>query len=136
MRRYVIVLFLFPLYLIAQNTTYVSDPKGRIREHTVDFTHLILIVDIIPEQGMVKGNALYTFIPKQLKTDSVFLDGPGIIISNILLDKANARFKSDSAGITVYFNPPLTWEKEHSLEINYTAIPRKGIYFIGWNVQS
>lgn len=136
MQKWFITLLFLPIYLFAQtHITYVADPQGRIREHNVDFTHLQLTVEIEPAQGLVKGNALYTFIPKQQKTDSVFLDGPGILMNSVLLDDVSARFKTDSDGITVYFNPPLTWGSEHTLALNYSAIPRKGIYFIGWNVQ-
>ncbi|MFI5170980.1 MAG: M1 family metallopeptidase [Chitinophagales bacterium] len=117
---------------------YVPDMQGRIRDHNVDFISLDLDVRFEPMEGKVTGKAYYLFNALQTKVDSVFLDGPGILVQNILLDNIKTRFRSDSAGITVFFDPPLQRNIEltraqHSLEINYDAYPKRGIYFVGWN---
>lgn len=134
MRKYILILFLFPILAYTQTVSYIADPDGRIRNHNVDFTHLLLELTIDANLGSVAGVAHYTFIPKQQLVDSVFLDAPGILINAVTLDEKATRFKKDSAGVTVFFNPALQWETEHTLQIDYTATPKKGLYFIGWNV--
>lgn len=136
MRSILFILLLSTQIIFAQITSYVSDPKGRIREHNVDFTHLLLTLEITPEQGLINGKAEYQFTPKQMQIDSVFLDGPGILIKSITVNDKATRFTSDSAGITIFFNPKLTWGTQNILNIEYTAKPKKGLYFIGWNVNS
>lgn len=116
------------------NQCYRKDAGGLIREHNVDFRTLDLYVAFKPEDGLVEGRAFYTFAPIQPQVDSVFLDGPGIRVDNIELDANNTRFKIDSAGITVFFDPPLQRNAEHTLQIFYAANPKRGIYFNGWNV--
>ncbi len=135
MRKYFFLLLLIPVGAYTQTVSYISDPGGRIRPHNVDFTHLLLELSIDPYQGQVAGVAHYTFKPKQQLVDSVFLDAPGILFNAVTLDAQASRFKRDSAGVTIYFNPALQWDTEHTLQIDYTSTPRKGLYFIGWNVE-
>jgi aminopeptidase N len=120
----------------AEVNCYVPDPDAAIREHNVDFTRLNLNISFTPEDGALSGIADYTFFAIQPSVDSVFLDGPGILVQEIMLDNAKTRFKIDSAGITVFFNPPLKRNVEHRLKITYDATPKRGIYFVGWNYKN
>ena len=129
------VLF-FSASLFAQTEqlkSYITDPEGAIRDHNLDFLKLSLDVSFIPEDGKLIGKATYHFKPMQYRVDSVFLDGPGILIGNVRLNAAPVNFKMDSAGLTIYFNPVLDWNKEYELTIDYTAYPQRGIYFVGWD---
>lgn len=125
MRKYFFLLLLIPVGAYTQTVSYISDPGGRIRPHNVDFTHLLLELSIDPYQGQVAGVAHYTFKPKQQLVDSVFLDAPGILFNAVTLDAQASRFKRDSAGVTIYFNPALQWDTEHTLQIDYTSTPAK-----------
>lgn len=113
---------------------YLPDPKGLIREHNLDFISLDLHVSFTPEDRLVRGRAEYAVQSIQPQADSVFLDGPGIRVDEVTLDGAQTRFRTDSAGITVFFNPPLTRNQTHALHILYSANPKRGLYFNGWNV--
>ncbi|MFN0276129.1 MAG: M1 family metallopeptidase [Chitinophagales bacterium] len=135
------IIFLFiaiasALTLYTQNSPetscYIKDPRGSIREQTVDFQSLQLDVKFQPEKGKVFGIANYEFVPLRKKVDSLFLDGIQMKVSKLQLDGKPVKHKVDSAGITIYFQPSLIWEKQHKLLIDYEATPRKGIYFIGW----
>ncbi len=123
----------------AQTSTfncYVDDPGGHIRAHNADFISLDLALEFAPEDGKVSGVANYTFKAIQPATDSVFLDGPGILIDAVTFDGGKAKYHSDSAGITIFFDPPLERGAPHTLSIQYTAYPKKGIYFNGWKSTS
>ncbi len=117
---------------------FVSDAQGSIRDHNVDFISLDLELLLVPKEGKVSGEAEYEFRALQIKIDSLFLDGPGILVQNIKLDNINTKFRMDSAGITIFFDPPiqrfpLVNADIHTLKIKYDAYPKRGIYFTGWN---
>lgn len=135
---YAVFAFLFFMISVTnaqkeQINSYIDDPNGLIRDHNLDFIKLSLDVSFIPEDGKVIGTANYEFKPLQYQVDSVFLDGPGILIGSVKLNSDNTHFKMDSAGVTIYFNPVLDWNSTYQLTIEYTAYPKKGIYFVGWD---
>ncbi len=110
-----------------------ADPDGRYREHPLDFLHLLLEVSFAPKAGQVQGRATYSFEPIQPKVDSVYLDGPGISVQQVLLNGKVVRCDSVADGLLIRFGTPVVWKKKYKLEIQYSAVPEKGLYFIGWN---
>jgi hypothetical protein len=130
--------FLISLFSFSQDTSicYLRDPGGRIREHNVDFLKMKLDVKFNVKEGRVIGNVKYDFHPIQYLADTLFLDAPGIDIKKVLVDGIVDPFTIDSNGVTIRFPQPLDWNKRYKLEISYEATPRKGLYFIGWDVES
>ena len=114
--------------------SYLSDPDGRIREHNVDFIKMVLDVKFKEKEGKVIGNVKYDFKLIQFVVDTLFLNAPGIDIKKVLLDGKETQFTTDSTGVTIKFMQAMNWNKQYKLEISYEATPRKGLYFIGWNV--
>ncbi len=140
MQRILVWLSLFlPLSIWASTDSVVcrlSDAEGRYREHNCDFTHISLDVRFAPKEGKVIGKETLLFTPIQPLIDSVYLDAPGITIRRVLLDKAsvNVSFDTTDKGVIIRFpKQKLKWDDKHSLDIDYEATPRKGLYFIGWN---
>jgi aminopeptidase N len=136
-----LIVFSFALIctsLKAQDTAicYLRDPDGRIREHNVDFQKMTLTVNLQPKQGKVIGNVKYDFKPIQYYVDTLFLNAPGIIIKSVLVNGTQTRFDTNAEGVTIRFSSGLNWNFSYKLEINYEATPRKGIYFLGWNVDA
>lgn len=142
MRKTLLVLcsIISVIVLHAQNTMetscYVKDAKGSIRNHNMDFIKLSLDLKFDAVAGRVNGIANYDFMPLQKNADTLFLDGLGMEISSLKVDGKNTKYRIDSAGITIYFDPSLTWETKHNLQIAYSCTPRKGIYFVGWKKES
>lgn len=140
MKRYkltaLVSLFLCCCY--AQDTALcvLRDPSGRIREHNVDFLKMVLDVKFKEKEGLVMGKVNYEFKPIQYVCDSLFLDAPGIRFKKIMLDGATIKYDTNSAGLTIRFNQSLNWNKNYKLQIEYEASPRKGIYFVGWDVDT
>ena len=128
----------FQLSSFAQDTsiTYLRDPDGRIREHNVDFLKMVLNVKFNTREGKVIGNVKYEFKPIQYVVDTLFLNAPGINIKKVLLNGKDVAFTTDELGLTIKFLQPMDWNKKYDLEISYEATPRKGLYFIGWNVNA
>ena len=98
MIRYLLLLFTASIVYSGFSQTgsfncYVPDEQAAIREHNVDFISMELDVQFQPTEGKVIGQALYLFTALQGKVDSLFLDGPGILVQNIFLDNSKTKFR-------------------------------------------
>ena len=128
-------IFYFTNFSMSQCATLCRpfDPVSIPKEHNVDFKHLKLTVDFVPEKKLVIGSVIHSFSILRDRVDSIFLDGPGINVKTASIDDTPIRYKTTEEGFYFYPNKSLTWGGKHELKINYEATPKKGIYFIGWN---
>lgn len=126
-------LFIFSAQAQVKTKTYLDDPKAGARDKNFDTESLLLEVAFVPEKGLVNGKVTLTFSALLQETDTLFLDAPDIEVLGATLDKNNVEFSTNKEGIIIRPGKPLTWQGKHQLAIDYTATPRKGIYFIGWN---
>lgn len=138
MKKLYFVLFLFsagtaPVIAQHSNVTQQYDPGSVMRDHPVDFVRMRLAVEFVPEKGLVKGNITHYFSPIRDRVDSLFLDGPGIQVKSATLNGKTVTFKTTADGICFYPSASLRRGESDSLNIEYEAYPRRGIYFIGWN---
>lgn len=113
---------------------HVSDIGGRYREHNFDALTLDLNIKFNTKNGEIIGEELLTFKVTQPDIDSIFLDAPFINIEMVYftINKLPLRFVTNEKGVVIYFPVPLPWKEIFTLKIKYTAQPRKGLYFIGW----
>lgn len=125
---------LLPFGLMAQSPyqAYHKDPV-QFREHVLDITKMKVEVSFIPEQKQVNGKVSHTFVVLRKTVDSIFFDGPGIVVHQALLNGKKLNFKTNKVGVWVFPTSPLTWNQTAEITFEYTAKPQKGIYFIGWN---
>ena len=123
--------------LVAQKKPVIRslpyDSASVPRERFADFQHLDLQISFDTKQGKVIGDVTHSFKVLREKVDSLYLDGPGIRISSLQMDGKPLNFRSREDKIWIYFNEPLSWNRDYKIQISYEAFPRKGIYFIGWN---
>ncbi len=115
------------------NVTQMYDPGSTMRDHPLDFVHMRLAVEFEPEKGLVKGNITHHFKPLRAEVDSFYLDGPGIQVKSASLNGKTVKFRTTADGIYFYPERPLHYGESDSLNMEYEAYPRRGIYFIGWN---
>jgi aminopeptidase N len=123
------------LCVSAQNS-YRSYLKDHVtyREHPLDITRMKVDVQFVPDKGLVKGKVTHSFVVLQKKVDSVFFDGPGITIKKATLNNKDLPFTIVKTGIWVKPTTAFNWDETGTIQFEYEASPRKGIYFIGWNV--
>lgn len=119
----------------AQNTyrSYFKDATT-YREHPLDITRMKVEVSFDTQKSLVKGKVTHSFMVLQKQVDSVFFDGPGINIKSALLGNQNLPFYNTDKGVWVKPAKPLQWDQTNTITFEYEATPRKGLYFIGWNV--
>lgn len=111
---------------LKDNTTY--------REHALDITRMKVEVSFETQKGLVRGKVTHSFIVLQRSVDSVFFDAPGIAIRSASLSGQAIAFSTDAKGVWVKPANPFRWDETGTITFEYEATPRKGIYFIGWNV--
>lgn len=113
--------------------SYYADEGLVPREQVVDMQKLNLKISFLPEEGKVMGQVSHDFKVLRQQVDSLFLDAIRMEFSEVKLDGKEVKHKNTGRGIWIYFPQALNWDNQHKLSINYTAYPKKGIYFIGWN---
>lgn len=135
MKKILVLLFAFSDIVHAQNTyrSYLKDATT-YREHPLDITRMKLEVAFEPEKGLVTGKVTHTFTVLQQQVDSIFFDAPGIVINSAWLNNESLNYTTTPKGVWVKPSKSLKWDETGSITFNYTCTPRKGIYFIGWNV--
>src|SRR5574343_307396 len=112
---------------------YLSDPNAAERQHSVDITHMKVEVKFEPETGKVIGKVTHQFTTLQKDIDTLFFDAPGISIISAEMDGTPVPFNTNVEGVVIRFAKRLNWDEKHTVVFTYTATPKKGIYFIGWN---
>ena len=138
-RVYVIVgALLVPLLMWAQapfqhTVTRVAVPGSEPREHALDIQRMTLRTSFEPQEGRVKGAVTHVFKVLQQQVDSVVFDAIKINILSAKLGTMSVRFVSTDTTVVVYPTTSLRWDKIDSITFEYTATPRKGLYFIGYN---
>ncbi len=115
--------------------SYHADPQGNTeRNRNIDVTHMKLQASFETKQKKVMGTVTHQFISLQNNVDTIFLHAPGIIILDAKLDGKAITFKASPGGLTINSALKNDFQKKHQLEITYNAFPKKGLYFIGWDL--
>ncbi len=133
-----VIILLLILYanvpLKAQDTLcYLDDVNRFPRERFVDFQEMNLQLSFVPDSGKVIGTVIHTFKALRSNVDSLYLDGINLTIVDAVFQGQPANFTAKKAGIVFRFDSTLALGSTYTLTIEYTATPRKGIYFIGWD---
>ncbi|MEM9685887.1 MAG: M1 family metallopeptidase [Bacteroidota bacterium] len=98
--------------------------------HTVDIKTGTAAIEIAPHKKEVKGRIHYSL--EMLKdTDSIFIDARQMTFTTVTLNHKKVRFYNDGSKLWIIY--PFRAKTTHTIEIAYTAMPEKAMYFIGWN---
>lgn len=131
------IILVFSLQAFSQHqdiVSYYNDPGKHERNRNIDVTWMKLDVSFSPKEGKVMGKVTHTFTCLQDNIDTVFLDGPGIEITKATMDGNPMNTRKNEAGIICETKLTKAYKTQHVIELEYTALPKKGIYFVGWNV--
>lgn len=136
MRKIVVLVVIncLVLSLLSQDTlSYLSDPNAYQRERFVDFVHANISIQFEPDSGKVIGQVTHLFNSLRSGIDTLYLDGVNMTIASVKLNNTNLEYRLYQKGITVLFPKSLEKETDYSLTIKYSARPKRGLYFIGWD---
>lgn len=101
---------------------------------SVDFTHLKLDLELIPESQTVHGKVDLQFDYKA-KVDSIFLNGVNMTFEKVRLNSKRVKYRAGKKGIWIPMKKANLGEN-NSVFLEYTCQPRKGLYFIGWDTKT
>ncbi len=126
-------------------TSYLVDPNKGPREHALDIEKMIVDVSFEPEAGRVIGEVTHEFTPLRTKIDTVLFDAPDITINKLVLSTVSGKkttavqnytWHTVKEGLVLDLSKvKMNLNGKYILTIRYEAKPKKGIYFIGWNVK-
>lgn len=95
-----------------------------------DFTHLHLDLHFNPSQQSVSGTVNHR-IEEVQPGDTLFLNGPDIDLHSLRWNQSVVPHRQVDSGL--FIMPRSTQiTAVNQLQIRYSAQPRKGLYFIGW----
>ena len=118
----------------AQDTLcYLDDINRFPRERFVDFQDMNLMISFQPDSGKVMGSVVHRFNVLRSNVDSLYLDGTNMTIASAKLDGKSVRYEVSKKGIIFRFDSVLALNSVHRLSIDYSAKPRRGMNFIGWD---
>ncbi|GAB4207343.1 MAG: hypothetical protein Fur0023_18070 [Bacteroidia bacterium] len=117
-----------------QMNCYYKDEGLTAREHLVDYRHLNLVLEFDTIQSKVTGVVTHSFVSLRENLDSLVLDAVGIKINSISFEnKTINTFKQKNNLLYVYLPKKMAKNESASVTINYECVPKRGLYFIGWN---
>jgi aminopeptidase N len=136
MKQFLLSLCCLAAITVSAQNSYRSYLKDNVsyREHSLDITRMKVEVSFVPEKGRVKGKVTHSFTVLQKRVDSVFFDAPGILVNSATLNNQAVPFSIVKTGVWVKPTNALQWDQTGNITFEYEATPRKGIYFIGWNI--
>lgn len=123
--------------LVAQHQDilcYYDDPGRHERNRNAEVQHMKLEVSFEPAKGKVIGRVTHTLRCLQDNVDTIFLDGPGISVKSAVLDGKPVTVDTNALGVIIRCGLKGAYNSIHTLQIDYSATPTKGIYFIGWKL--
>lgn len=121
------LLFFFHLFSIAGYAQYDSSFD---QSEKVDFIRMDAEISILPEAKTIKGNVEYQF--KILSAqDSIFVDAKNMTFSEVLLNGKKINYNNNDSRIWIKSN--FKPNKVYRLNLRYTALPKKAMYFINWD---
>ncbi|MDZ7847537.1 MAG: hypothetical protein U5L96_12645 [Owenweeksia sp.] len=95
-----------------------------------DFTHLSLFIKPDTQKAAIDG-AVYLKYTQSETIDSLWLDGIRMEYHTVQLNGEEVAYEFNDKGIWLQPDTAITRDT-NQIFISYTATPRKGIYFIGW----
>ncbi len=126
----------FTTYCFSQNqfTCYYIDEGKTCKEHLVDYEHLELYLKFDTVQSKIDGKVVHYFRSLRNNLDSLVLDAVDISIKKIHFQNQEVqKYKQQNNILTIYLPKQLSKNEKSSISIEYECLPKKGMYFIGWN---
>lgn len=102
-----------------------------VRIKAQDFVHLEAYVEPFPLEKMVKGQVTHhIYFPNQ--ADSIFINGIRMQYFAVSINEEQASYNPSDTGLWLH-TAHLPKGDTHRISLAYQCLPRKGLYFVGWN---
>lgn len=96
-----------------------------------DVLHYKLELQFEEEKEKVVGRATIVLTPLRSSLDSIVLHAVALDVQSVVLPPAQPlRFANRDSVLAIFFDRPYTLSDTLSIRIDYTAIPKQGLYFM------
>lgn len=107
-----------------------TEPKW-CRDRFVDVRHIKIEIAPDFDGKSIEGTVTHTIAPIRDDTEHLVLDACEMQIDAVEVDGRKVEFHHDGDKLTVYFGRTLTPDEPVDIRIAYSAVPRRGAYFVG-----
>lgn len=128
-----VFIFVFLLFSLSAKSQAYLEEVDTLRPLRINQQLIDLQLSFAPQKGEVSGVLQLVFETTEETGDSIWLDGPFIEFTKV--EYVGAQMKSHKTytrGLAILLEEPATPFSLHKLNIEYTAQPRRGMYFVGW----
>lgn len=101
------------------------------RDRVVDVRHIRLEIRPDFDKRSISGTATLSVAPINEGATFLDLDACEMEIASVHVDGAKTDFRHDGEVLTVQFGRALQADKPVDIRIKYSAVPRRGAYFVG-----
>ena len=113
-------------------STLQSQETERILQ--IDQQELSVLLNFNPEEGEVSGKVQINAFSSTDELDSIWIDAIQMKVSSISLNnEEEVKFDVHSNGIAVFPKEPIQKGENVNLIISYSATPKRGMFFVGWD---
>src|SRR5262245_54303779 len=108
-----------------------SSPAARKYAPSREIDILHVAIDVTPDfpQRSVNGQVTMRFKPIAKPLSELKLDGVDLSVASVGSSEKVGGWYASEKEITVTFEPPVPADKEATVNIRYSATPKKGLYF-------
>ncbi|MFA5835034.1 MAG: M1 family aminopeptidase [Bacteroidota bacterium] len=114
----------------AQVFTKLTETNGEARSKTYDVVHYKIEIAFDESKKMVIGKTTTTFVPYASNFSSVEFDAEDITVKNVMMGKKSLKYDSLAKSIKISLEKSYSYKDTLIVSIEYTAIPKRGTYFI------
>ena len=105
-------------------------PYQRTRDRDIDVHHTKINIGISLLSKNISGNVVHTVSSLKSSLSNIKLDSKDLIIRRIRVDGEDIEFYEDDNFVNLKLNKSISWQDTIKIRIDYTAQPRKGLYFV------
>ncbi len=106
-----------------------GQPLRYARSHEFKIKHTKLEVELDFEQKAITGTALHVVEPVGAPINSIELDSAELFIKSVTVNQREARYQTKARSLRIELGFELTVGNAADVQIQYSAKPRRGLYF-------
>ena len=130
-KEYIFHILIF-MSVISSAQNFPNSNDFEAYKRFIDIDTVAVDLEVKPYDKTVKGKAIISFVNLDAKVDSFFIHAVNFNLISVLLNGNKAIYRYlPKGGMWIY--PELNSPKRNILEIEYSAKPNKGLFFVGWD---
>ncbi len=130
MKNIVIISIFLSNQLLTQTLFPTRNGNGEARNRSYDVLHYKIEVSFDEPNKKVMGKVSTTLVPLLSDVKEIAFDAEQISFSKVMLGKKELKYDSLAKSILIHLDKSYSYRDTISLSIEYSATPKKGMYFV------